>query len=50
MGLWLHCGVVNTTGIKAYEEKELEEFFKDFQEKYDKHYTCEKEYLNRFEV
>ena len=50
IGLSLHCKVVSTNGIKTYEEKELEEFFKEFQEKYDKHYTCEEEYKNRFEV
>ena len=37
-------------GVKISEPKEVEEFFKEFQEKYDKHYSCEEEYQNRLQV
>ena len=39
-----------TDSNRAHEEKEVEEFFKEFQEKYDKHYTCDDEYQDRFKV
>ena len=32
------------------EGKDVEEFFKEFQEKYDKHYACEDEYQDRLKV
>ena len=36
--------------VKIYEQKELEDIFQEYQEKYDKHYTCEEEYHKRFKV
>ena len=42
--------VTSISDIKVYEERELEELFLEFQERYDKSYASEEEYQKRFEV
>lgn len=46
----VHRNASLTDSNETYEEKEVEEFFKEFQEKYDKHYACEDEYQDRLKA
>ena len=46
----LPCEGFASKHMKSVEERDVEEFFKEFQEKYDKNYAGEEEYQNRLKV